>query len=416
MILHAAHRHSVSKLCQRLVIQFFASILLLGFNTPLMAAYSDIIDAFETTRGNQFVVAGKTFDDIESSFGTRIQSSSGLYDFHRGFDVDGTQGDNILAAADGIFWQYREFNGGGHTIILQHDLPSSIVYNGRSYDHYYTYYMHLFDDAGGGTDGTDDVISGWTPEVTAITAGDVIGKMGNSGTPPGGGSYSDHLHLELRFGTRSSLEFQLNNPGNTQHGFDPHLNPMLLFNPYTYATSGENVYHQNTSLASTANAGQDITFEITYTNDDMPLLNEVTVSLEETGSGNTVKTHTLDLNQRIGFDASSTANLDTADTTKPYFSPITPAFTPTQYKNRLIIPSGWTTGFGSGDHQLNVTLKDLWENSETASFTVVPETSHYLLMSGSLLSLFIGLRRRGLHATGGVPTRQPDHQSVPCSQ
>ena len=366
----------------------------LSSSLGLKAAYSDIIDSFEVTRGSQFVVQGKTFDDIESSFGTRIQSSSGLYDFHRGFDVDGTQGDNILAPTDGLFWEYREFSGGGHTIILQHDLDSTISYNGRSYDHYYTYYMHLFDDAGGGVAGTDDVISGWTPEVTTVSSGDVIGKMGNSGTPPGGGSYSDHLHLELRFGTRSSLEFQLANPGNTQHGFDPHLNPMLLFTPYTYASSGTGVYHQNAALSSSATAGSDITFDITYTNDDMPLLNEITISLEEIGSGSIVKTHTLDLNQRIGFDATSTANLDTADTTKPYFSPVTPGFTSTEYKNGLIVPSNWTSGYGDSDHQLNVTLKDLWENSETLSITVIPEPRFYAIVSGALLFGLALIKRR----------------------
>ncbi len=275
--------------------------------------------------------------------------------------------------------------------------------------------MHLFDDAGGGTDGTDDVIASWTPESTVISAGDLIGKMGNSGTPPGGGSYSDHLHLELRFGTRSSLEFQLNNPGNTQHGFDPHLNPMLLFTPYTYATSGTDVYHQNASLSGTAMAGEDISFDITYTNDDMPVLNEITVSLEEIGSGNIVKTHTLDLNQRIGFDASSTSNLDTADTTQPYFSPITPAFTSTQYKNSLTVPANWTAGFGSSDHQLNVTLKDLWENSETLSVTVVPEPTHSLVVTSVLLTVLVSLRRKALMTTGDELTPRQDPRSVPYS-
>ncbi len=371
-------------------------LLSIGMLSSLAAngAYSDIIDSFELTRSSQFVVQGKTFDDIESSFGTRIQSSSGLYDFHRGIDIDGTQGDNILAPTGGLFWEYREFSGGGHTVILQHDLNNTISYNGRNYDHYYTYYMHLFDDGGGGVAGTDDVISGWTPQVTTVSAGDLIGKMGNSGTPPGGGSYADHLHLELRFGARSSLEFQLANPGTTQHGFDPHLNPMLLFTPYTYASSGPGVYHQNAALSNQANAGSDINFDITYTNDDMPLLNEVTVSLEEIGSGSIVKTHTLDLNQRIGFDASSTATLDTADTSKPYFSPVTPSFTASDYKNELVVPGSWTSGFGDSDHRVNVTLKDLWENSETLSVTVVPEPRTYAIISSACLLGLILVRRR----------------------
>jgi hypothetical protein len=370
-----------------------ALLVVVSTANGLQAAYIDIVDSFEVTRGNQFPVQGKTFDDIESSFGTRIQSSTGLYDFHRGIDIDGTQGDQILAPVNGLFWEYREFTGGGNTIILQHDLNATITYNSRTYDHYYTYYLHLFDDGAGGTDGTDDVIASWTPEVTTISAGDLIGKLGNSGTPPGGGSYSDHLHLEMRFGTRSSLEFQLNNPGNTQHGFDPHMNPMLLFNPYTYATSGANVYHHNASLTGDANAGSDIAYDITYTNDDMPLLNEITVSLEEIGTGNTIKSHTLDLNQRIGFDPSSTANLDTVNTSLPYFNPVTPAFTSTQYKNGLIVPSSWTSGYGAGTHKINVQLTDLWRNSESLSLTLVPEPASYAVVVAAMLTLGIARRR-----------------------
>ena len=44
-----------------------------------------------------FLVAGKTIDDVDSTFGPRHQHSTDRYDFHRGIDVDGTQGDNVLA-------------------------------------------------------------------------------------------------------------------------------------------------------------------------------------------------------------------------------------------------------------------------------------------------------------------------------
>ncbi len=380
----------------RLPISHLVVLLSILTHATSWAAYIDILNSFENTRGNQWVVAGGSFDDIESAFGTRIQSATGSYDFHRGIDVDGTQGDNILAPTDGIFWEYREFTFAGHTVILRHDLDSTVTFNGRNYDHYYTYYSHLFDDGAGGTSGTDDVIASWTPEVTAISAGQLIGHMGNSGASPGGGSNTVHLHMELRFGTRSSLQFQTENPGNTQHGFDPHMNPMLLFEPYTYATSGAQVYHQSATLNGNAMAGNDIQFDIAYTNDDMPLLNAVTVTLEEIATGNAVKTHTLDLNQRIGFDATSTANLDTPDTTKPYFDPVTPGLTASEYVNEVIVPGAWTSGFGSGDHQLEVTISDLWQNSETTTITVVPEPHHFGLLTATLLAAQVAYRRRSL--------------------
>ena len=114
---------------------------------------------------------------------------------------------------------------------------------------------------------------------------------------------------------------------------------------------------------------------------------------EEADSQNTIKSHTLDLNQRIGFDPSSTANLDTVNTSLPYFNPVTPAFTSTQYKNGLIVPSSWTSGYGAGNHKINVQLTDLWRNSESLSLTLVPEPASYAVVVAAMLTLGIARRR-----------------------
>ncbi|NRA25664.1 MAG: M23 family metallopeptidase [Opitutales bacterium] len=220
------------RVCLVSVLSIISCSLLFGQISQ--SEYSALLPEFTSLHGSSSLpVAGMTFDDVESTFGPRFQQSTSQYDFHRGIDVDGTEGDDILAVADGVFWEYREFDAGGHTVILRHDFDSTVTLNGRSYDHYYTYYMHLYDP------GTLTVINGWQEEKNntglgeVITAGQHIGEMGSSGSS-GGLPYADHLHMEVRVGTTNSLAYQLEDLSRTQHGFDPHLHPMLFFEPETF--------------------------------------------------------------------------------------------------------------------------------------------------------------------------------------
>jgi hypothetical protein len=58
------------------------------------ADYRDIVSFFNTLHGSgnaaTFPVSGGSLDDFESSFGPRHKAGSGNYDWHRGFEVDGT--------------------------------------------------------------------------------------------------------------------------------------------------------------------------------------------------------------------------------------------------------------------------------------------------------------------------------------
>lgn len=193
--------------------------------------YTSFLPEFSALHGSSvFPVLGKSLDDVESTFGPRVQISTNLYDFHRGIDVHGMEGDDILAVTDGVFWEYREFMAGGFTVILRHDFSTPVTLNVSQYHHYFTYCMHLNDV------GTQPVINGWVEEKNnpgngqVITAGQHIGEMGNSGSS-GGAAYADHLHMELRVGTTNSLQFQTDVPESTQHGSDPHLHSLLFPNP-----------------------------------------------------------------------------------------------------------------------------------------------------------------------------------------
>ena len=194
---------------------------------PAQASYADLVTEFESIRSTTTPpVEDRTFDeifdDIRSTFGPRILSSSGSYDFHRAIDIEGSTGEDIVAPLDGYFAGYRTYNSCGQTVRLRHNLPSPIQYKGKTINQFYTWYCHL-----------DDFVSGFT-DGQSIPEGTVIGKLGKSGS-----ATYPHLHLELRVGTNNSLEYQKENYDESDpryFGFDPHMHPMLLFEPYTYLT------------------------------------------------------------------------------------------------------------------------------------------------------------------------------------
>ena len=168
-----------------------------------------------------FPLSGRSFDDVFSTFGPRLQSGS--YDFHRGVDIDSVIGESVIAPYGGTFWGYSESPSGGFTLVLRHDLPEPVVYGGQAHSYFYTYYLHLFDDQiPANSISTDDVVDGWIPGVTTVTAGQIVAKAGDSGS-----SGQSHLHFGLRLGTPLTLEYQTVNVGDTRYyGFDPHLNPL----------------------------------------------------------------------------------------------------------------------------------------------------------------------------------------------
>lgn len=337
--------------------------LILCLLPPLARAdYAQLVQAFAQIRTNTvWPVQGGSADDIEETFGPRRQpSNNGAYDWHRGLDIDHAHGQVIVAAYAGEFFRYTNFTSGGHTVILRHRFPTPVPYLGKSLQYFYTYHMHL-DDALVPQWVKDAQAGGTRPEVTA---GQQIGYMGSSGQGPGE-DYAVHLHFELRVGSQSSLEFQLGNIATNSasyYGFDPHMHPLLLFQP----TPTRILLSEVTPLTTT----QDGTVLITIDNDDQPNLNRVEVRIYDRRDGSLVKEHALDLNQRTGFDASSTAQLDARDLTKPYFAPLYFTDAQTNYQTQLVIPKVFV-GPDFDEHQvLNVVARDIW--GRTTQLPVAP--------------------------------------------
>lgn len=363
------------------------------------AGYEDIVDAFTTIRsGTTFPVQGKTFNDVEETFGPRRQPSlSGSYDWHRGIDIDGTGGENILAAYDAQFEKLDYSSSAGNYVVLKHTLPSSVAFgtnpDKQSWTTFYTYYMHLSDDS---VTLVND--AGWT-KGASISKGTTIGHLGNTGGS-GGEAYAYHLHFELRFGTSNPLENQIAVGGltATDAWFDPHMHPLLLFNPNDAtlrgASSGES-YTQSLSLLAAGTHADGLTFQYTSSLDELPILNRYDVTVREIASDNVVLSHSLDFNQRTGFDATTNAALDTQDLTHPYTAPQYFEDSDTTYGSQLVVPTSWLGAYANAAYSVSVTASDIWLNTTSLTVSAVPEPSTYAALAGVLVLGAVAWRRRG---------------------
>ncbi|MFM2096333.1 MAG: hypothetical protein RIS70_3457 [Planctomycetota bacterium] len=198
--------------------------------------------------------------------------------------------------------------------------------------------------------------AGQTP---AVAQGYQVGQVGHSGTALG-----DHLHWEIRVGTPYSLEWQLQNPtsqyGANNFGFDPHVNPMLLTVPTSTNTLAATVTTKPTSKI-------DGRVLIT-TDDEQTLFNRVQVTIVNKSTKLTVANHTLDLNERLGFNATTNALLDTPDKTKPYIAPISFGTSATVWSTDLVIPKSWVGSSFGTKFLTTVTLTDIWGRTYTSSW------------------------------------------------
>ncbi|GAB6168781.1 M23 family metallopeptidase [Clostridium carnis] len=100
--------------------------------------------------------------DMTSGYGERWNS------FHKGIDIAGNIGDDVIAAMDGEII-YSEFNNGGYGNLIKIKHDNDMV----------TYYAHLN--------------KSYVKVGDKIKKGDIIGEIGNTGFSTG-----PHLHFELR--------------------------------------------------------------------------------------------------------------------------------------------------------------------------------------------------------------------------
>jgi len=117
-----------------------------------------------------------------SGYGMRLSPTSGTYKMHPGMDLDGNSGLPIISPFSGIVsdlnnrWPSDRGGGYGNFVEIQHDQPKV-----------FTFYAHLSEVANGLQRGSK------------ITAGQQIGKLGNTGNSTG-----PHLHWEVRMGSWGS--------------------------------------------------------------------------------------------------------------------------------------------------------------------------------------------------------------------
>jgi hypothetical protein len=310
-----------------------------------------VLAAFRSIRDTtQWPVPSTTFNAITSSFGPRIKLSTSAYDWHRGIDINAPEGAPVVAPIDGVLEAVTSFVDGGDTVILRHPFPSPPVFKGKLLADYFTFYMHLSEITASLSEADE---SGEKPDVPA---GFRVGRVGHTGESV----VDDHLHFEVRVGTRFSLEFQLENPSSpgAEFGFDPHMHPMLLFPPLPLdmnLTLGDAPSSQSDGIAC---------FE---SDDDQPLLNRIEFRTIRKKSGKTVASHILDFNRRTGFDASTNVKLDQVDVAKPYISPILFGQS-SRFRTDIVVPAIFVEDHSGSPFRHQLVVKDLWNEMIAAAW------------------------------------------------
>lgn len=108
-----------------------------------------------------------------SPYGYRIHPTLGIAKLHEGVDLSAPLGTPIYAPADGVVITVASGASEGDYVVIEHTLSDGSVFH--------TYYLHQYMDQIPVSEGQE------------VTAGNVIGHVGNSGRSTG-----PHLHFEVR--------------------------------------------------------------------------------------------------------------------------------------------------------------------------------------------------------------------------
>ncbi|MFH1456972.1 MAG: M23 family metallopeptidase [Patescibacteria group bacterium] len=180
-----------------------------------------------------------------------------------------------------------------------------------------------------------------------IKKGQTIGYVGSTGN-----ATTPHLHLEIRVGTPWSLETQNYYPTSAYYmGFDPAINPMMLYEPLT----------KNMDLNITQAPTQNKRGIIEYiSSDDQPLFNRVKLVVKNKNTNKLVKKFNLNYNKRTNFDASSTTNLDTPDKSKPNIFPSEYCIYGDHFYTNVVIPKKYIKKYLTSNYNIKLTVYDIW--------------------------------------------------------
>jgi len=316
--------------------------------TPAVSSTINYVEVFSSIKSQSvWPVPAADSDSIVSTFGPRTKGTGFVYDFHRGIDIKGNVGDVILAAVAGEVVRILTDSKGEFTIILVHQLPEPVKLHEDKDEtsRFYTVYMHC--------------VSAIAMVGDVLNAGDNLATMGDYG----GNALVPHLHLEVRLGTRCSLEYALTRPTSTCNtlDYDPAIHPLLLFPKSILVPSNVNVQYLDES------SGEQTKVVRVSTPDDNPNTNAFKVLIINTQSNEIRDSHDLDLSRRVGFDATTNAALDTPDMNYPYLSPVPFGSSPDAWQSELLIPKAWY-GTKSEHEAIFVEVNDIWGVSSTEVF------------------------------------------------
>lgn len=168
--------------------------------------------------------------EISDPFGSRYlakNTSTGGYDFHRGLDLQGIEGDTVYSIATGTVYKVQDdceagtsgcgFPNGGKVVIVEH--PRTFNFNGKSYTKYYSVYLHLQDfDIG-----NNQILQ----TGQSVELGSPIAKLGRTNA-----NYP-HVHFEIRLGGINI---------NSSKGIDPTVNPLYFLDEVNNVYQDTNNY------------------------------------------------------------------------------------------------------------------------------------------------------------------------------
>jgi len=278
-----------------------------------------------------------------STFGPIVNHETKEYEFNRGLDIAGLEGDLVVAVYSGTVYQITEDEAanGLKEVVLKHRFPDWTQVQADNYNtkSWYSVYSHMETELKEG----DNVV-----------AGEEIGQLGVTGE-------DSHLHFEVRVGTTCSLEDGIADNCVTL-GYDPHVHPLLVNEPI----SGPEFARPEMELLTEIGPLKDGIIQIS-TPVTQPNINRYEIQVM--GRGKVVKkSHILDLNLRKGFDATALSKLNDVDVSKPYLQPDLLEEGYERWTVSMVIPSSWVESKSPGDWY-RLVIQDIWGKSSYLSFT-----------------------------------------------
>lgn len=327
-------------------------LLFFGAAAPAEAGKNNNLQkTFKQIRENTaWPVLGTDFDDIISPFGPRTGWGGGDYYFHRGLDIGADEGASVVAVRKGKLYACEEsYGGGGKTIILRHRFPDGTKFFGRELTYYYTFYMHLSEmDA-------DLMAACERDEMVKVKKGEEIGKVGSTGN-----ATTPHLHLELKVGSPWALSTQLYYPDSENYtGFDPAVNAMWFYEPLPKSTRLELVRKPKKNKAAKIRV---------CTSDDQPLVNRIKFKIRSPEKKKTVKKANINLNKRVGFDATSTEVLSYADKSKHYVKVLDSPMSSSSYCFDVNVSKKYMGKYYRKKYKRIMDVYDIWGRKKRIKF------------------------------------------------